>query len=247
MKNTDLNHIKDIVNKYGKDLSDFDLSNKDFTKYNFSEVILPKDKYLFQKIKNSSISYSIFSNIDLSMYELEGVYISGADFSNKVIFTNDTNIFQKIKDKDLSYVSLPQLDYSMYNFVGVNLMGVKFQDKSKISEDRDFFQEIKNKNLNFATLPEGDYSGYDFKDVSMYYTKFGERSLMPKDYSLFKKIAMLKDVSGLNNCANDIHLYDLSDIPYNLRIAGIDDAQSFLIYKRFVEDNKNSRVKITNV
>lgn len=247
MKNTDLKHIKDIVNKYGKDLSSFNLSGKDFTKYDFSDVILPKNSNLFQEIKDKNISGSIFSNIDLSIYNLEGIGISGADFSNNVVLSNDIEIFQKIMNKDLSYVSLPRDDYSKYNFSDVNLIGTKFYCDCIIGKDKDFFQKIRNKNINFAVLPKCDYSDYNFDGVSMYYTKFGKESLMPKDYNLFKKIAMLKETSHLEDCSENIHLYDLSDIPYTLRVSGVDETQSFLIYKRFIENNKNSKVRLTNI
>lgn len=247
MKSTDLKHIKDIVDKYGRDLSDFDLSNKIFTKYDFTGVILPKNNDLFLNVIDKNLSGSSFSNIDMSIYSLDGVIISGVDFRENVMLSSDYNLFQNIKDKDLSYVSLPDLDYSKYNFDGVTLIGTKFYEGGILNKDKDFFQRIKNRNLNFTALPRGDYSNYNFEGVSMFYTKFGEKSLMPKDYELFKKIAMLKESSLLDSCSEDIHLYDLGNIPYNLKISGVDESQSFLIYKRYIEHNKNSKVRISTV
>lgn len=246
MKNTELIYIKDIVNEYGKDLSEFDLSNKIFSKFDFSDIILPKDFNLFQRIKNKDISECSFNYIDFNNYNLSEVDIRGVKFKDGVILPQDYNIFQKIKDKDLSNVYLPSLNYSKYNFNNVSIMGTKFGEDSVLSANEDFFQNVKNKNLNFTILPKGDYSRYNFEGVSMYYTKFGENSLMSKDYSLFKKIAMIKESDIVDNCSENIHLYDLKDIPYNLRISGIDDVQSVLIYKRFIECNKNSKIKINN-
>lgn len=247
MKNTDLKHIKDIVDKYGKDLREFNLSGKIFSGFDFLGVKLPTYSGLFQEIKNKDLSGSTFSNIDLSVYYLDGVDIRNVNFGENVVFLNDSDLFQKIKNKDLSYVSLPCLDYSKYNFDDVSLIGTKFVEGSLLSLDNDLFQRIKNKNLNFASLPKGDYSNYNFEGVSMYYTKFGANSLISKDYKLFEKIAMLKDSSFIDNCVDDIHLYDLGNVPYNLKISGIDEAQSFLIYKRYIENNKNSKIKITSI
>lgn len=247
MKVSDLKYIKDIVDRYGKDLSDFDLSNKLFVNCDFSNITLPKRNDLFQKAKDKDLSGSTFSNIDLSIYSLDGVNINGVNISKEVILPDDPKLFQKIKDRDLSNVYLPNLDYSIYNFDGVSLIGTKFYENSVLKIDKDFFQRVKNKNLNFATLPIADYSNCNFEGVSMYYTKFGRNSLMPKDYDLFKKIAMLKDSSFMENCIDDIHLYDLSSVPYNLKISGIDEIQSVLLYKRYIEYNENSRIKLTNI
>ena len=97
-KNIDL-----LISKYGRDLSDVNLEEVIFRNTNLSNVILPNDKYLFQKVQNSSCEYAIFIEKDLSIFNMENVSIKGAKYV-RCLFPINSDYFSKIANKSLKCV-----------------------------------------------------------------------------------------------------------------------------------------------
>ena len=292
MINTSLINLKDIIAEYGNDLRNINLENKNFTKCDFTNVLLPENRELFQKAVFKSLKYSKFNNNDFSYYNMNGIDVEWCVFENGVKFPKEENFlinlkgasirnttinvedleqysfkgldifgvkfsvsvklpkkydfFQIIKDKNISNVVLPFNDYSNYDFDDVCLLGTKFTEDSKITVTKDLFQKIKGKNLNFASLPGLDYSKCDFTGVSLSYTTFGKKTVFPKDYALFKKVAVIQESMLGDQYNDDIHLYDLKNIPYTLRINNISPLQTAILYGKYFSELKQNKIKIFN-
>lgn len=126
---------KDLFQKIeGKNLYGTLLPKKDFSRYNFNDVllkntvfhpntILPKNKDLFQKIKKKDISFCVMPCLDYTKYNFKNVCIKGTIFPEESKFPINYDFFQNIKYKDCRGCKFPTYIEKMLHLY--NLNGVK--------------------------------------------------------------------------------------------------------------------------
>lgn len=212
--------IEEFLLNIGFDLSDVDLTNINLIRSDLRNVILPKDKNLFQKIKNKSLFGVKLPEGDYSEYDFTGVNLTSTVFTINSILPKDKYLFKKIFRKELFNTQLPKINFDDYDFEGVYIAGTIFSRNSKFSTDKDFFQKIHNKNIYRTILPIHDYSYYNFRDVCVVATDFQEESLFENDYNIFQEV---RDKCFLGtilpkSLIDKIQYYDLSDVDIDLNL-----------------------------
>lgn len=144
-----------LHNRLKLNVSDFE--NVDIRGLDFVDAILPKDRMLFQKIKNKDLSMVKLPFFDMNEYDFLNVNLTGCIFNENTIFSDDFNFFQKIKKKSLNFVTLPIHDYSLYDFTGVSMIYTVFRDGSIILSNADML-------MNLSVMSGVGFSK-EFKDV----------------------------------------------------------------------------------
>lgn len=81
-----------------------------FFRTDLRNIILPKDKMLFQKIANKSLLLAKLPKQDFSNYDWNGVAISGAEFHPESILPKDKFFLQNIRSKSLYATVMPEMD-----------------------------------------------------------------------------------------------------------------------------------------
>lgn len=135
LRKVKLRKDKDLFQKIdNKNLYGTLLPEKDFSRYNFNNVllkntkfqthtILPRHKNLFQKIRNKDISFCNMPCLDYTIYNFTNVCIKGTVFPDNSLFPMDYSIFQKIKYKDCRGTKFPnQIEKTLHLY---DLRGVK--------------------------------------------------------------------------------------------------------------------------
>lgn len=136
LRNVKLRKDRNLFQKIeGKNLYGTLLPERDFSRYNFRNVllkntvfqlntILPKSKNLFQRVKRKDISFCVMPCIDYTIYNFKNVCIKGAVFPEDAPFPKDYSFFQNIKYKDCRGTIFP-LDVikslHLYNLRGVKI------------------------------------------------------------------------------------------------------------------------------
>ena len=208
------------------------------------KCILPNNKDFFIELKDSSLQGVRFVDSNISEYSFDGVNITNTYFSDKVVLPNDKALFKKIKNSSLLGTTLPNGDYSEFDFRGVSLKGVVFRENSVFGGNKDLFQTIKDKSLAFAKLPSGDYSFYDFKGVSLLYTVFQGDVTLPQEYNFVKKVATIQGSELGDNYNKNAHLYDFTNMPYNIELESLSYEQEVIIYKKYEKELRNGKIKV---
>ncbi|KGK85780.1 hypothetical protein [Clostridium sp. HMP27] len=189
-------HIKDLIEKYGSDLSHLtleDFKDVDFTKtyrdilenHKYTITHLPNLPELFQVIKDKSLYLGYIPEGDYSNFNFQDVNLNGCTFNEKSILPSDYDLFQNIRYMSLEEVTLPQGDYSNYDFTDVSVSGTTFTPSSIIP--RDFFSKVYKKSVKYALLPLADYTDYDFQGVDLNMAFFRQGSVLPEE---LKKLAV---------------------------------------------------------
>lgn len=148
-----------LDNRLKLNISDFE--NVDVRGLDFTDTILPKDRMLFQKIKNKDLSMVKLPFFDMNDYDFLDVNLIGCTFDKNTIFSNDFDFFQKIKKKSLNFVTLPIHDYSLYDFSDVSMIYTIFRDGSVILSNSDML-------MNLSFMSGAEFSK-EFKDVVHFY------------------------------------------------------------------------------
>lgn len=170
----DINLFQKINNK---SLLNTKLPYLDYSKYNFTDVILNGTEFQENsKLPNRNDLFQIIFNKELYETKLPKINISDYDFNevkiNKTIFTKDSNIgddtelFQKIYNKSLYGTTMPIADYSTFNFNNVQIVGTNFQEKSMLPNEIDFFQNIFDKSALNTILPSSMLSNIDMYNLT---------------------------------------------------------------------------------
>lgn len=123
-------------------LNSEDFLNEDVRGLDLRNIIIPEDKFIFQKIKNKDLSNVKLPYIDMNIYDFSGVNFTGCIFSDNTIFSKDNNFFQKIKNKNLYFVSLPKWDFSNYNFSNVSLVYTEFKEGTIFPKNESFLLDL---------------------------------------------------------------------------------------------------------
>lgn len=183
-------HIKDLIEKYGSNLSHLtleDFRDVDFTK-TYRDILenrkytithLPNLPELFQVIKDKSLYLGYVPEGDYSNFNFENVNLNGCTFNEKAILPIDYDLFQNIRYKSLEEATLPQGDYSNYDFTDVSVFGTTFTPSSIIPKD--FFIKVYKKSVKYTLLPLGDYTKYDFKGADLNMAFFRQGSVLPEE------------------------------------------------------------------
>lgn len=212
--------IEELLLNIGYDLSNTDLSNVNLIRSDLRNVILPKDKKLFQKIKNKSLFGVKLPEGDYSEYDFTDVNLTATVFTINSILPKDKYLFKKIFRRELFNTQLPEINLNDYDFEGVSIAGTIFSRNSVFSDDKDFFQKIHNKNIYRTVLPIHDYSYYDFNDVCVVATDFQEQSQFKNDYNIFQEVRDKSFIGTILPKAliDKIQYYDLSDVDIDLNL-----------------------------
>lgn len=230
-----LKTIEEYILNFGFDLSRYSFENVDISKSDLRDITLPDDTNLFQIIKDKSLHKVKLPSKDYSLYNFEGVDLSGAVFTEDSLLPKTVDLFQKIKNKELYETTLPYIDLDDYNFQDVKIIKAVFTRDSKLSSDTNFFQKIFNKSLYRTTLPTGDYTTYNLDGLCIIGCDFGERSLLSYNVNFFQNI---RDKSALyarlpEHIINDLHMYNLSDVEIDLTEYKINILDIFPLYEKF--------------
>lgn len=128
--------------KDNQKLNSEDFLNEDMRGLDLRNVIIPKDKYIFQKIKNKDLSNVKLPYIDMNVYDFSGVNFTGCIFDDNTVFSEDSDFFQKIKNKNLYFVTLPKWDFSNYNFSDVSLVYTEFKEGTVFPKKENFLLDL---------------------------------------------------------------------------------------------------------
>lgn len=260
-RNVDLTNVilprdKELLRKATyKSINNCVLSGIDFQFYNMKDVclkgssiksdcILPKDENFFVNLKNSSLQNVKFDDLDLSVYSFDNVDITNTSFAYNVKLPKDRELFKKIKNQSLLGTVLPKSDYSIYNFEGVSIKGAIFTEDSILDKNKNLFQGLKDKSLAFCRLPSGDYRLFDFKEVSLLYSTFQGNSILPEEYGFAKMVSTMQGSDLGDNYNKNVHLYDFSDIPYNIEVKLETSEQEIIFYKKYEKELLNGKIKL---
>lgn len=218
---TKYNTIEEVIINEGDNLEYIDLTDVNLIRSDLSDIKLPKDVNLFQKIKGKSLFGVTLPEGDYSEYDFEGVNITSTKFTPNSILPNNKNLFKLIYRSELYGTHLPTIDLNNYDFEGVCIAGAVFTKNSIFSDDIDFFQKIYNKNVYKTTLPTHDYSTYDFHDVNVVATNFQEDSPFETDNTHFFQTVRDKCFIATilpESLVKKIQYYDLQDVEIDLNM-----------------------------
>lgn len=162
------------------------LPEKDYSKYNFNDVILtgttftsksiiPIDNDFFQLINKKDLFETTLPDIQFSKYNFDDIKIAKTKFSKTSIFDAKYDFFQRINNKNIYRTVLPEADYSLYDFNGVQMIGCNFQEKSELPLVIDLFQKIYDKSLLDVKLPTSVLNRiflYDLSEVEVDWQKY---------------------------------------------------------------------------
>lgn len=230
-------HINEIIKTKGNNLKKEDLSNvrfygidiiqyallglslkaednlnyKDIIYTNLTDVLLPKDSNIFQKIQHKSLEYVYLPNQDYSKYNFNNVVLRNCIFTANSKIPTNSMFFQMIKDKDISNSMLPSGDYSKYNFNNVLIKGLQLNKDSILPNTSDFPQKLKEKNICKLTLYNGNYEKWNLKDVNAEYVFWGNNIILPKDKLAFRKLKN-SSIKGCTFVNKDLSIYDFKDV-----------------------------------
>lgn len=123
-------------------LNSEDFLNEDIRGLDLRNIVIPKDRFVFQKIRNKDLSNVKLPYIDMNMYDFSGVNFTGCVFHNKTVFSKDNNFFQKIKNKNLYFVVLPKWDFSNYDFTNVSLVYTEFGEGTIFPKKENFLLDL---------------------------------------------------------------------------------------------------------
>ena len=210
--------IEELLINEGFDLTNSDLTDINLIRSNLSNVKLPKDKNLFQKIKNKSLFGVTLPHGDYSYYNFDGVNITSVTFTPDSKLPKDRDFFKKIFRKELYGTVLPTIDMNDYDFDGVYIAGAVFTRNTIFSTNTDFFQIIHNKNIYKTVLPVHDYSPYNFNDVNVVAANFQEDSKFELENNIFQKVRDKSFIATIlpEDLIKKIQYYDLTDVDIDL-------------------------------
>lgn len=215
------NTIEEVIINEGDNLEYIDLTGVNLIRSDLSNIKLPKDKNLFQKIKGKSLFGVTLPDDDYSEYNFEGVNITSTRFTPNSILPKDKNLFKLIYRSELYGTYLPNIDLNNYDFTGVCIAGAVFTKNSIFSNDINFFQRIYNKNIYKTTLPIHDYSIYNFADVNVVAANFQEDSPFETDKVNFFQVVRDKCFIATilpEALVKKIQYYDLDNVDIDLNM-----------------------------
>lgn len=128
--------------KNNEKINSEDFLNEDVRGLDLRSIVIPKDRFVFQKIKNKDLSNVKLPYIDMNLYDFSGVNFTGCIFHDNTVFSRDNNFFQKIKNKNLYFVVLPRWDFSNYNFTNVSLVYTEFKEGTILPKKESFLLDL---------------------------------------------------------------------------------------------------------
>lgn len=192
-------------------IKDGDIFYNDIIYTNIKDIILPKEKDIFQLIDGKNLSYVEMPIADYTIYDFSGIHLYNTMFPIESTITPSKNIFQNVFCKNISYTLCPSGDYSNVDFSGVSIRGATFNKNSVLPNNSFFLQNVKDKSINKAKIYNGIYDNWDFKDVDMEYVTFGAKVTLPKDKNIFRK-SKKSSIKGCIFIEKDLSYYDFTDV-----------------------------------
>lgn len=227
--------IEEYIINVGYDLSNCDLTGVNIESSNLTDIKLPEDVNLFQKIKKKSLYKVKLPEKDYSNYNFDGVNINGTVFTNSSILPLDRNFFIKISKKEVFETVLPHLDLNNYDFYNVSLVKTIFTKDTILSKDKTFFQNIYNKSIYRTSLPVGDYSCYDFNDVCIIGTDFQEQSKLTEDMNFFQRIRHKSIINTIlpDSIVKNISIFNLNGVEVDFNDYKISIMKLYNLYEKY--------------
>lgn len=215
---------KDFVNLrvYGVDILKYailglgNLDNKEI-KYtdviytDIENIVIPKDKDIFQLIEGKNLSYVKMPKADYTEYDFEGVHLYNTLFPTNSFINPQKDIFQKVYSKNISYSALPTGDYSCVNFSDVEVRGITLNKESLLPNEEKFLQGLKYKSISKAKIYNGVYDKWNLDGVDIEYVTFGEGVEFPRSYNLLRSTRN-SSIRGCTFIKKDLSSYDFRDL-----------------------------------
>lgn len=198
------------LNGYGN-LENKNMRYADIIYTNIENVILPKEKDIFQLIEGKNLSYVKMPTFDYTNYDFSGVHLYNTLFPNDAYINPATDIFQNIYNKSISYSYLPTGDYSKVDFSEVDMRGSVFNKESILPNCKNFLKSLKDKSIAKMKIYNGLYDKWDFDGIDIEYVTFGLDFILPKGRNIFK-CAKNSSIKGCTFIRKDLSTYNLNNV-----------------------------------